>query len=147
MTTTATAPLAAEHDCRDAYVTTLLELAEADPRIVAVVNDSVGSSKLGPFADRFGDRLVNVGIAEQDMVGVAAGLANGGKIPFVSAAACFLTARAMEQIKVDAAYSRHHLVLVATQVNAGPAPPPACASGPPTTPSTSARRGSRPTST
>src|SRR4029077_3975234 len=100
------------HDCRDAYVSTLLELAEADSRIVAVVNDSVGSSKLGPFGERFGDRLVNVGIAEQDMVGIGAGLANGGKIPFVSAAACFLTARAMEQIKVDAAYSQHHLVLV-----------------------------------
>ena len=87
-------------------------LAEADPRIVAVVNDSVGSSKLGPFQERFPERLVNVGIAEQDMVGVGAGLANGGKIPFVSAAACFLTARAMEQIKVDVAYSQHHLVLV-----------------------------------
>ena len=99
------------HDCRDTYVSTLVELAGADPRIVVVVNDSIGSSKLAPFGDRFGDRLVNVGIAEQDMVGVAAGLANGGKIPFVSAASCFLTARAMEQIKVDAAYSRHHMVL------------------------------------
>ena len=100
------------HDCRDAWVATLVELAEANSRVVAVANDSVGSSKLGPFADRFPDRLINVGIAEQDMVGVGAGLANGGKIPFVSAAACFLTARAMEQIKVDAAYSRHHIVLV-----------------------------------
>ena len=88
------------HDCRDAYAATLIELAEADPRVVAVVNDSVGSSKLGPFQERFPERLINVGIAEQDMVGVAAGLANGGKIPFVSAASCFLTARAMEQIKV-----------------------------------------------
>jgi transketolase len=100
------------HDCRDAWVATLIELAEADDRIVAVVNDSVGSSKLAPFADRFPGRLINVGIAEQDMVGVGAGLANGGKVPFVSAAACFLTARAMEQIKVDAAYSAHHVVLV-----------------------------------
>jgi transketolase len=100
------------HDCRDAWVATLVELAEADPRIVAVVNDSVGSSKLGPFADRFPERLINVGIAEQDMVGIGAGLANGGKVPYVSAAACFLTARAMEQVKVDAAYSRHHIVLV-----------------------------------
>ena len=100
------------HDCRDAWVAALTDLAAADDRIVAVVNDSVGSSKLGPFQERFPDRLVNVGIAEQDMVGIGAGLANGGKIPFVSAAACFLTARAMEQIKVDAAYSRHHLVLV-----------------------------------
>jgi len=105
------APERALHDCRDAYVATLIELAEADDRIVVVVNDSVGSSKLAPFGERFGDRLINVGIAEQDMVGVAADLANGGKIPFVSAASCFLTARAMEQIKVDAAYSRHHLVL------------------------------------
>jgi transketolase len=99
------------HDCRDAYAATLAQLAEADSRIVAVVNDSVGSSKLGSFHKQFPDRVINVGIAEQDMVGVAAGLANGGKIPFVSAAACFLTARAMEQIKVDAAYSRHHVVL------------------------------------
>jgi transketolase len=99
------------HDCRDAFVETLIELADADPRVVVVVNDSVGSSKLGLFGERFGDRLVNVGIAEQDMVGVAAGLVNGGKIPFVSAAACFLTARAMEQIKIDAAYSQNHMVL------------------------------------
>ena len=99
------------HDCRDAYAATLVELAEADPRVVAVVNDSVGSSKLAAFQERFPERLINVGIAEQDMVGVAAGLANGGKIPFVSAASCFLTARAMEQIKVDAAYSRAHVVL------------------------------------
>jgi transketolase len=110
MTTTTAAPVL--HDCRDAWVETLIELAEADERIVAVVNDSVGSSKLNPFQDRFPDRLINVGIAEQDMVGVGAGLANGGKVPFVSAAACFLTARAMEQIKVDAAYSQHHVVLV-----------------------------------
>lgn len=103
---------AALYDCRDAWVSALVELAEHDERIVAVVNDSVGSSKLAPFQERFPDRLVNVGIAEQDMVGVGAGLANGGKIPFVSAAACFLTARAMEQIKVDAAYSQHHLVLI-----------------------------------
>lgn len=98
-------------DCRDAYVAALEELAAADDRIVAVVNDSVGSSKLGRFRDRFPARLVNVGIAEQNMVGVGAGLANGGKIPFVSGAACFLTARAMEQIKVDCAYSEANVKL------------------------------------
>lgn len=109
---TATTERPALHDCRDAWVEALVELAAEDDRVVAVVNDSVGSSKLGPFQQRFPDRLINVGIAEQDMVGVGAGLANGGKVPFVSAAACFLTARAMEQIKVDAAYSQHHVVLV-----------------------------------
>jgi transketolase len=114
MSTTTVTPYAQRptSDCRDAWVEALLEIAAEDPRVVAVVNDSVGSSKLGPFQAQFADRLVNVGIAEQDMVGVGAGLANGGKIPFVSAAACFLTARAMEQVKVDAAYSAHHLVLV-----------------------------------
>src|SRR6476659_5936901 len=116
MTTATTTPASAasiadqpRFDCRNAYVETL---AKNDHRIVGVVNDSIGSSKLDAFKKAFPDRLINVGIAEQDMVGVAAGLANGGKIPFVSAAACFLTARAMEQIKVDAAYSQHHLVLV-----------------------------------
>lgn len=99
------------HDCRDAFAATLIELAEADDRVVAVVNDSVGSSKLGGFQERFPERLINVGIAEQAMVGVAAGLAAGGRLPFVSAASCFLTARAMEQIKVDIAYSQHHVVL------------------------------------
>jgi len=77
-----------------------------------VVNDSVGSSKLGGFEKRFPTRTVNVGIAEQNLVGVGAGLANGGKIPFVSAASCFLTARAMEQIKTDVAYTNVNVKLV-----------------------------------
>ena len=98
-------------DCREAYVATLQALAETDERIVAVVNDSVGSSKLGAFRARFPDRLINVGIAEQAMVGVGAGLANGGKIPFVSGAACFLTGRALEQIKADVAYSQANVKL------------------------------------
>lgn len=107
----ATAPAAGLFDCRDAYVRAVEELAAQDDRIVAVVNDSVGSSKLGKFRDRFPDRLINVGIAEQNMVGVGAGLANGGKIPFVSGASCFLTARAMEQIKADCAYSQQNVKL------------------------------------
>ncbi len=93
------------HDCRDAFAAELLLLAEEMPEIVAVCNDSVGSSKLGGFQKRFPQRLVNVGIAEQNLVGTAAGLANGGMIPFVCAAACFLTGRALEQIKADVAYS------------------------------------------
>ena len=99
------------YDCRDAYVATLSALAHEDHRIVGVVNDSIGSSKLDAFKKAFPDRLINVGIAEQDMVGVAAGLANGGRIPFVSAASCFLTGRALEQIKADVAYSDHNVKL------------------------------------
>jgi len=93
------------YDCREAFAKALLGLAREDPRIVVLVNDSVSSSKVGPFGEEFPSRLFNVGIAEQDMVGIAAGLANGGKIPLVCSASCFLTARALEQIKVDVAYS------------------------------------------
>lgn len=99
------------YDCREAFAEELGALAREDARIVAVCNDSVGSSNLGGFRDEFGDRLINVGIAEQDMVGIGAGLANGGLIPFVSAAAPFLTGRALEQIKADVAYSGARVVL------------------------------------
>jgi transketolase len=98
-------------DCRQAFADTLLELARADERIVAVCNDSVGSSNLVAFQKQFPERLVNVGIAEQNMVGVGAGLANGGFIPFVCGAGPFLTGRALEQIKVDVAYNGLPVVL------------------------------------
>jgi transketolase len=98
-------------DCRQAFAETLMELAATDPRIVAVCNDSVGSSNLTKFQAAFPDRLVNVGIAEQNMVGVAAGLANGGFVPFVCCASPFLTGRALEQIKADVAYNGYHVVL------------------------------------
>jgi transketolase len=98
-------------DCRKAFADELIALARGDERIVALCNDSVGSSNLAGFREEFPDRLINVGIAEQDLVGVGAGLANAGMIPFVSAAAPFLTGRALEQIKADVAYSRMHVVL------------------------------------
>jgi transketolase len=98
-------------DCRASFAETLIELARTDPRIVAVCNDSVGSSNLNAFQKEFPDRLINVGIAEQNMVGVAAGLANGGFVPYVSCAAPFLTGRALEQIKADIAYNNYHVVL------------------------------------
>ncbi len=99
------------YDCRDAFENTLRELASQDHRIVAVVNDSVGSSKLNQFGQMYPVRLVNVGIAEQNMVGVGAGLANGGLIPFVCGASPFLTGRALEQIKADLAYSNANVKL------------------------------------
>lgn len=99
------------HDCRKTFAETLIALAREDERIVAVCNDSVGSSNLTGFKAEFPDRMINVGIAEQDLVGVGAGLANGGMIPFVSAAAPFLTGRALEQIKADVAYSQARVVL------------------------------------
>ncbi|GGA94465.1 transketolase [Brucella endophytica] len=100
------------HDCRDAFVSVLERLGADNPRIVAVCNDSVGSSKLDGFKAKWPERLVNVGIAEQNMVGVGAGLANGGLLPFVCGAACFLTGRSLEQIKADIAYSNANVKLV-----------------------------------
>ena len=98
-------------DCRQAFADELATMARADARIVAVCNDSVGSSNLVAFRKEFPERVINVGIAEQNMVGVAAGLANGGYLPFVCAASPFLTGRALEQIKADVVYSDFPVVL------------------------------------
>jgi transketolase len=103
--------LAKTYDCREAYSRTLEEMAAQDKRVCAVVNDSVSSTKLKKFKELFPDRFVNVGIAEQNMVGVGAGLANGGMVPYVCGASCFLTARAMEQVKVDLGYSKWNVKL------------------------------------
>lgn len=84
---------------------TLQELAIIDRDIVAVTSDSRGSGKLVPFGKKFPAQMVEVGIAEQNLVGVAAGLASCGKKVFAVSPACFLTARALEQIKNDVAYS------------------------------------------
>ncbi len=109
-------------DCRTAYARTLEDVAQSDPRVVVLCNDSVGSSNLGHFREMFPDRLINVGIAEQAMVGIAAGLAIGGKLPFVSGAGAFLTGRALEQIKNDLAYTHTNVKLcgVSTGLAYGP---------------------------
>jgi transketolase len=99
------------YDCRDAYSQALEAMAESDARVCAVVSDSVSSTKLKNFSRRFPERFVNVGIAEQNLVGVGAGLANGGMVPYVCAASCFITARAMEQVKVDLGYSKSNVKL------------------------------------
>ena len=99
------------HDCRDAFSQTLEALAAEDDRVVVVVNDSVSSTKLKNFRARFPDRFINVGIAEQNMVGVGAGLANGGKVAYVCGASCFLTGRAMEQVKADLGYTNANVRL------------------------------------
>jgi transketolase len=99
------------YDNRVAFAEELAAIARQDSRIVAVCNDSVGSSNLVAFRDEFPDRLINVGIAEQDLVGVGAGLANAGMIPFVCGAAPFITGRSLEQVKADVAYSQLPVIL------------------------------------
>ena len=91
---------------------TLQSLADLDRDIVVVTSDSRGSGKLVPFGQRFPDQVVEIGIAEQNLVGVAAGLASAGKKVFAVSPACFLTARALEQIKNDVAYSDNPVKLI-----------------------------------
>jgi transketolase len=89
----------------EVFSETLQRLAETDKQIVVVTSDSRGSGKLVPFGKQFPEQHIEVGIAEQNLVGVAAGLASCGKKVFAVSPACFLTARALEQIKNDVAYS------------------------------------------
>ena len=111
MTTTTVQTDAPTFDNRQDFADELINLARTNDRVVAVCNDSVGPSNLTKFREEFPDRLINVGIAEQNMVGVGAGLANAGFIPFVCAAGPFLTGRSLEQIKADVAYSQHKVIL------------------------------------
>lgn len=96
----------------DAFANTLIELAATDRDILVATSDSRGSGKVTPFGEKYPDQMVEVGIAEQNLVGVSAGLASMGKKVFVVSPACFLTARALEQIKNDVAYSDHPVKVI-----------------------------------
>jgi transketolase len=96
----------------DEFGATLLELAKADRHIVAVTSDSRGSGKLVAFGQALPEQLIEVGIAEQNLVGITAGLAAAGKKAFGVSPACFLTARSLEQLKNDVCYSDVPAVLV-----------------------------------
>lgn len=96
----------------EVFADTLQDLAVADANLLAVVSDSRGSGKLKPFGQTRVKQLIEMGIAEQNLVGVAAGLASTGKNVFAVSPACFLTARSLEQIKNDIAYSDQPVALV-----------------------------------
>ncbi|MBS1604273.1 MAG: transketolase family protein [Bacteroidetes bacterium] len=96
----------------EVFSATLQQLAATDRDIVVVTSDSRGSGKLVPFGKRFPQQIVEIGIAEQNLVGVSAGLASAGKKTFAVSPACFLTARALEQIKNDVAYSDNPVRLI-----------------------------------
>jgi transketolase len=96
----------------EAFADTVACLAREDQNVLVVTSDSRGSGKLVPFARDFPDRIVEVGIAEQNLVGVSAGLASTGKSVFAVSPACFLTARSLEQIKNDVCYSDNPVCVV-----------------------------------
>src|SRR5215471_16606188 len=96
----------------EVFSETLQQLAKDDRDIIVVTSDSRGSGKLVPFGQIFPAQHIEVGIAEQNLVGVAAGLASTGKKVFAVSPACFLSARALEQIKNDVAYSDNPVTVV-----------------------------------
>lgn len=93
--------------CRKMFTDTLLEKAQQDRNIVVVTSDARGSVTLGDFAAVLPDQFIEVGIAEQNAVGIATGLCSAGKNVFVCGPACFYVARSLEQVKVDVAYSHY----------------------------------------
>lgn len=96
----------------EVFAETLLELAKIDKDIIVVTSDSRGSGKLTRFGKELPDQIIEVGIAEQNLVGICAGLSAIGKKVFGVSPSSFLTARALEQIKNDIAYSDHPVTLV-----------------------------------
>ncbi len=97
---------------RMAFTSALLEAAKQDRHIFAVTTDSRGSVTLGDFAQQLPQQFVEIGIAEQNAIGVSAGLANAGLRPFVCGPACFYSLRSAEQIKVDVAYSQMNVKVI-----------------------------------
>lgn len=96
----------------EVFAETLLAHGQRDRDLIVVTSDSRGSGKLGPFGKALPAQHVEVGIAEQNLVGIAAGLASAGKKVFAVSPACFLTARSLEQIKNDVAYSDNRVKVV-----------------------------------
>ncbi len=98
--------------CRKIFTETILELAKENPEIMVLATDSRGSVTLNEYADTLPEQFIEIGIAEQNLVGVSAGLANAGLKPFACAPACFLSARSFEQVKVDLAYANTNVKLI-----------------------------------
>lgn len=97
---------------RQAICDVLIEKANTDKDIVVLCSDSRGSASLAPFTKAHPDQFVEVGIAEQNLVSISAGLAKCGKKPFAASPACFLSTRSFEQAKVDVAYSNTNVKLI-----------------------------------
>ena len=96
------------------YGKTLVKLGEQNPKIVALTADLKGSTKIGDFAAKFPERTINVGIAEQNMYGMAAGLAKCGFIPFASSFSVFASLRALDQIHTDICYQNVNVKIIGT---------------------------------
>ena len=103
---------------RASFGEAIVELGEKNPNIVVIDADLSKSTMTGNFAEKFPDRWLNVGIAEGNMVGIGAGLALSGKIPFICSFACFVVGR-FEQIRMSISYTRANVKIVGTHVGVG----------------------------
>lgn len=97
---------------RQVICETLSEAAKTDRDIIVLCSDSRGSASMGPFVKQYPEQFVEVGIAEQNLVSIAAGLASCGKKTFAVSPASFLSTRSYEQAKIDVAYSETNVTLV-----------------------------------
>ncbi len=105
---------AATMTAREIYGRTLAELGKTNPKIVGVTADLAQTTAIVHFANAFPDRFFNVGIAEQNMFGIAAGLAKAGLVPFASTMAVFTCLRGGEQVRTDIAYQNLPVKIIAT---------------------------------
>src|SRR3989338_3137084 len=116
-----------EHDVeqtptRNGYGEGLVELGETNPSVVVLTGDLKESTRVDAFAKKYPERFIECGVAEQNMTGIAAGLAAAGKIPFISSYAVFSPGRAWDQLRVSVAYSNLNVKIAGahTGVSVGP---------------------------
>lgn len=105
------------YDLREVMVSKLMDYADQGEDIIVLVSDSTSTAKIAPFQKQYAQNVINVGIAEQSLVGVAAGLAKEGHMVFTANAAPFLISRANEQIKIDVCYNKAPVKMIG--LNAG----------------------------
>jgi len=108
-----------QQEMRAVYSATMMAMAEKDERIVALQADLMGAHGMRAFAEKFPERSFNVGVAEANMVGVAAGLAAAGKIPFVHSFATFATRRCFDQIAISVCYAKLNVRIIGSDPGVG----------------------------
>ena len=115
-------PKIEQNQTRAGYGDALVELGEKNPNVVVLTGDLADSTKVSAFKKKFPERFIEVGVAEQNMMGIAAGLALSGKIPFVSSYATFSPGRSWDQLRVSVAYSKANVKVAGahTGVSVGP---------------------------
>src|SRR5690554_8158964 len=105
-----------EKETRAGFGEGIHAVAKTNPNVVALTADLAGSLKLGPFIKDFPERFIQVGVAEANMIGLAAGLTIGGKIPYTTTFANFSTSRVYDQIRQSVAYSQKNVKICASQI-------------------------------